>query len=62
MKIMKHPQITFGVLRSHRRKTHRRNTPLSKTLLLTLLCLLSLPAMPQIARQAKNGKIGRAHV
>ena len=57
MKIMKHPQITSGVLRSHRRKTHRRNTPLSKTLLLTLLCLLSLPAMPQIARQAKNGII-----
>ena len=48
-KIMKQPQITSGVLRSH-----RRNIPI---LLAALLCLLPFETTAQIARQAKNGII-----
>ena len=48
-KIMKHPQKTSGVLRSH-----RRNIPI---LLAALLCLLPFETTAQIARQAKNGII-----
>ena len=46
---MKQPQITSGVLRSH-----RRNIPI---LLAALLCLLPFETTAQIARQAKNGII-----
>ena len=48
-KIMKHPQITSGVLRSQ-----RRNIPI---LLAALLCLLPFDTTAQIARQAQNGII-----